>query len=80
MFHILNNSNTYQTAIETNIFAGGDNAGRSIVIGTLLGAYYGLDEDQGIPIEWLLRLEDGLALWQVCDEFTQYVKKTTNYP
>lgn len=73
-FHILNNSDTYQTAIETNIRAGGDNAGRSIVIGTILGAYYGIDENKGIPIEWLLRLDDGLALWQVCQKFAQLVK------
>ncbi|MCX7545618.1 ADP-ribosylglycohydrolase family protein [Marinicella gelatinilytica] len=70
-FHILNNTESYQQAVETNILAGGDNAGRAIVIGTLLGAYYGIDENKGIPIVWLLRLEDGLVLWQVCDELTQ---------
>jgi len=75
-FHILNNSDSYQNAIETNIRAGGDNAGRSIVIGTLLGAYYGLDQDNGIPIEWLLRLEDGLTLWQACDKFAKHILKS----
>ncbi len=73
-FHILNNTGSYQNAIETNIRAGGDNAGRSIVIGTILGAYYGLNEDTGIPVEWLLRVEDGLALWWVCEKFAQRVK------
>jgi len=71
-FHILNNTDSYQTANETNIRTGGDNAGRSIVIGTILGAYYGLDQDNGIPIEWLLRLEDGLGLWRVCDALAQH--------
>ncbi|MFV0542278.1 MAG: ADP-ribosylglycohydrolase family protein [Marinicella pacifica] len=73
-FHILNNTNSYQNAIEINIRAGGDNAGRSIVIGTILGAYYGFDENRGIPIEWLLRLDDGLTLCQTCDKFAQLVK------
>ncbi len=36
-FHVLNNCESYQQAIETNILAGGDNAGRAIVIGTLHG-------------------------------------------
>lgn len=67
-FHILNNTESYQQAVETNIHAGGDNAGRGIFIGTLLGAYFGMDEDKGIPIEWLLRLKDGLALWQACGD------------
>ena len=49
----------------------GDNAGRGIVIGTILGAYYGIDENKGIPIEWLLRLDDGLSLWQACGELAQ---------
>jgi len=79
-FHILNNADSYQQAVETNILAGGDNSGRSIVIGTILGAYYGMDERTGIPIEWLLRLDDGLALWQVCHKFAQLVKKTSTYP
>ena len=73
-FHILNNTDSYQQAVETNIRAGGDNAGRSIIIGTILGAYYGLDENRGIPIEWLLQLDDGLTLCQTCDKFAQLVK------
>jgi ADP-ribosylglycohydrolase. len=62
-----------QQAVETNIRAGGDNAGRAIVIGTILGAYYGINEDNGIPIEWLLRVEDGLALWRSCGEFERFI-------
>ncbi len=73
-FHILNKTDSYQQAVETNIRTGGDNAGRSIIIGTILGAYYGLDENRGIPIEWLLQLDDGLTLCQTCDKFAQLVK------
>ena len=74
-FHILNNTESYQQAVETNILAGGDNAGRAIVIGTLLGAYYGMNENKGIPIEWLLRLEDGLGLWKACKQLSNQLNE-----
>jgi len=76
-FHILNNTESYQQAVETNILAGGDNAGRGIVIGTLLGAYYGIDENKGIPIEWLLKLDDGLGLWKACKQLSNQLNELT---
>ena len=37
-FHILANTDCYQTAVEANILAGGDNCGRSLMVGSLAGA------------------------------------------
>lgn len=71
-FHILNNSDSYQQATETNILTGGDNAGRAIVIGTILGAYCGMDEIKGIPVDWLLRLHNNLSIWQDCDQLAKH--------
>ncbi|AEV39814.1 ADP-ribosylation/Crystallin J1 (plasmid) [Pseudovibrio sp. FO-BEG1] len=69
-FHILKNTASYREAIETNILAGGDSAGRSILIGTVLGAIHGLDADKGIPLSWILKVQNNTHLWQECCELT----------
>ncbi|MFK7762578.1 MAG: ADP-ribosylglycohydrolase family protein [Roseobacter sp.] len=58
-WHILAHTTSYQDAVETNIKAGGDSAGRAMIVGALAGAAYGM---QGIPKEWLDALEGSAAL------------------
>jgi ADP-ribosylglycohydrolase len=49
----LRHSNDFETAIQANLRAGGDNAGRGAMLGSWLGAYLGVD---AIPGEWRTRL------------------------
>ncbi len=37
-------------------------------VGPLLSAPC-MDESTGIPVDWLLTVKDGLALWQTCEIF-----------
>jgi len=55
---ILNQSPNYTDAIRINIEAGGDSAGRGILIGSILGANEGIGGDRGIPLSWITRLSD----------------------
>jgi ADP-ribosylglycohydrolase len=67
MFHILKHSDSYQTAIERNILAGGDNAGRSILIGAIMGRVHGIATPTGIPLSWVLQMKDGAKIWKECE-------------
>lgn len=62
-FHILAGAGTYADAVEANIRAGGDNAGRAIIVGAVMGAAHGIP---AIPMDWALRLKDGDALFRAC--------------
>ncbi|WP_226780652.1 ADP-ribosylglycohydrolase family protein [Oceaniglobus trochenteri] len=62
-FHILARASSFEEAINRNIDAGGDSAGRSIVIGALMGAAHGVATRTGVPLAWLLKLEDGAEAW-----------------
>uniref|UniRef100_A0A383VKV4 ADP-ribosylglycohydrolase n=1 Tax=Tetradesmus obliquus TaxID=3088 RepID=A0A383VKV4_TETOB len=42
-------ANSYSDGIRTNMMAGGDNCSRSVYLGALLGAAYGVE---GVPQEW----------------------------
>lgn len=66
MFHILARSTSYQDAIERNIRAGGDSAGRAILIGAIFGRIHGVATEKGIPLSWVLKLQDGEKVWQDC--------------
>lgn len=59
-FHILANTDCYQTAVEANILAGGDNCGRSLMVGSLAGAAYGIAE---IPLDWILATNCSRDIW-----------------
>ena len=65
-FHVLKHSDTYTEAVERNISAGGDSAGRSLVIGAVMGAVHGIATPTGVPLEWVLKMKDGPAIWQDC--------------
>ena len=49
----LKHSNDFETAIQANLRAGGDNAGRGAMLGSWLGAHLGVN---AIPREWRSRL------------------------
>lgn len=65
-FHILANTSSFAAATEANIRAGGDSAGRAILIGAVLGAVHGIGGETGIPADYLLNLQNAGALWQNC--------------
>lgn len=66
MFHILARSTSYRDAIERNILAGGDSAGRSIMIGAIMACIHGVATKTGVPLSWVLELEEGDEVWRDC--------------
>ncbi len=67
MFHILKHSDSYRDAIERKIRAGGDSAGRAILIGAIMGCRYGVATQNGIPLSWVCQLEDAAKIWEDCE-------------
>lgn len=63
VFHIAKHAESYESAIRTNVLAGGDSCGRSMVLGAILGARFGFGGERGIPLPWLTRLADGACLF-----------------
>lgn len=57
VFHIAKCTSDYQTAIKANIRAGGDNCGRSIMLGAFVAAHMAKKDGATfpIPLEWLAR-------------------------
>jgi len=70
MYHILARSTSYQDAIERNILAGGDSAGRSIMIGAIMARIHGVATDTGVPLSWILELGNGDKVWQDCKDLS----------
>lgn len=52
---ILNQTENFIDATRINIYSGGDNAGRGLFIGSVLGAAHGIETTNGIPLHWLTR-------------------------
>ena len=52
---ILKEEPSFVSGVRNNILVGGDNCGRSIWLGALLGAHHGLGGEQGVPFSWLAR-------------------------
>ena len=67
IFHILARSTSYQDAIERNILAAGDTAGRAIMLGAIMARIHGVATPTGIPLSWVLQLKDGAKIWQECE-------------
>jgi ADP-ribosylglycohydrolase len=67
MFHILARSTSYQEAIERNILAAGDTAGRAIMLGAIMARIHGVATPTGVPLSWVLQLKDGPEVWQECE-------------
>ena len=66
MFHILARSESYQEAVERNILAAGDTAGRAIMIGAIMARVYGVASSKGVPLSWVLKLKEGAEVWNDC--------------
>lgn len=64
IFHILKHANSFEDAIERNNRAGGDNAGRSLMIGAAMAAVH------GVPIHWALKLQNGDQVLAACQALT----------
>ena len=56
ILHNVSSASDYKAAIRANIYAGGDNCGRGIILGAVCGAKFGLATKDGIPGEWLQKL------------------------
>ncbi|WP_370400880.1 ADP-ribosylglycohydrolase family protein [Sulfitobacter sp. JB4-11] len=54
--HNLSKTPSFRMAVRNNIYAGGDNCGRAMLLGAILGALHGLGGENGIPPEWLDKL------------------------
>ena len=54
--HLIANCDSYVDAVRMNILAAGDNSGRSIMLGAIYAALYGIDGVRGIPSEWMNKL------------------------
>lgn len=55
--HNLATTSDYSSAIRANIYAGGDNCGRAILLGAIAGAVYGVGGTHGIPQNWIDQLD-----------------------
>ncbi len=51
--HTIAAAGSFEEAIRRNIYAGGDNCGRAIILGAIAGACYGIGGKAGIPEGWL---------------------------
>jgi ADP-ribosylglycohydrolase len=68
VFHIAQCAPDYRTAVESNIRAGGDNCGRSIMLGALVAAHAGRQNPSEfpIPLPWLARCRKFAAAADAC--------------
>lgn len=57
LIHAIATADSFISAIRANILAGGDNCGRSIPIGAVLGACFAGDPDRAAPSDWVARLK-----------------------
>jgi len=76
-FHILANTTSFADAVEANIRAGGDSAGRAILIGAVMGAAHGIGGAAGIPADYLVKLHNSDPLWQHCQALATLSQPTT---
>ena len=57
LIHAILTADRFEDAIRANILAGGDNCGRAIPIGAVLGACFAGDPAKGTPAAWTARLK-----------------------
>ena len=55
--HNIATAASFSDAVRRNIYGGGDNCGRAILVGAIMGAVHGIGGAKGIPQEWVDRLE-----------------------
>jgi len=68
VFHIAQHASDYRVAVESNIRAGGDNCGRSIMLGAIVAAHKAKQDNVGcpIPLPWLARYGKFMAAADAC--------------
>lgn len=57
IMHNLKSATSYTEAVRSNIYAAGDNCGRSIMLGAACGAQFGLGGADGIPRQWIEKMD-----------------------
>jgi len=65
---ILREARDFSDAIHRNNAAGGDSAGRAIVIGAAMAAVHGVATNKGVPLGWILQLDEADAIWAGCQK------------
>jgi ADP-ribosylglycohydrolase len=68
MLFNLKSAQSYTDTVRDNIYAGGDNCGRSIVLGAVAGATFGIGGDNGIPESWITQTHDYEQINQLIDQ------------
>lgn len=53
LYLVLKYEKDFEAALINNVYGGGDSAARGMIVGGLLGAYYG---EKNLPIHWLARM------------------------
>ncbi len=68
VFHIAQHASDYRVAVESNIRAGGDNCGRSIMLGAIVAAHKAKQDNVGcpVPLPWLARYRKFMAAADAC--------------
>ena len=68
IFHLALRAPDYKTAVESNIRAGGDNCGRSIMLGAIVAAHAAMrnPSEFPIPLPWLARYRKFSAAADAC--------------
>ena len=59
--HSIATATDYQSAVRANILAGGDNCGRAVPIGAVIGACFA-GTDKGIPTDWIMKTDTAHAI------------------
>ncbi len=68
MLFNLKHTKSYTDAVRDNIYAGGDNCGRSIVLGAVAGAAFGTGGENGIPESWVSKTHDHKRINQMIEQ------------
>lgn len=68
VFHIAQTASDYRSAVETNIRAGGDSCGRSIMLGALMAAHAARRNtcEFPVPFQWLARYRKFMEAADAC--------------
>jgi len=71
VFHITQHARDYCQAIESNIRAGGDSCGRSIMLGAITAAHMAQGDGSAfpVPLSWLARYKKLFSAADACDSF-----------
>ena len=67
MLFNLERTTSYTDAVRSNIYAGGDNCGRAIVLGAVAGAVWGIGGEHGIPEGWISNLHEHKKINQLIE-------------